>query len=72
MKDMKNMPTITEAASLTGASHWTIRRYLKLGIIESILDGNQKRLKPGSIGKIRKRLLEHGGPGGRPPLNIKA
>ncbi len=66
MKDMKDMPTITEAASLTGASHWTIRRYLRLGFIEAVLDGNQKRLKLGSIGKIRKRLRERGGPAGGP------
>lgn len=63
---MREMPTINEAAAAVPCSHWTIRRYLRMGIVEAVRDGNRLRLKPGSIKTIRRRLLEHGGPGGMP------
>ena len=60
------MQSIGDIAQEVGCSHWTIRRYLKRGIVRGF-QGNRGKwyLEPGEVPKIRRHLEQHGGPGGR-------
>ena len=58
---------IEDFAREVGCSHWTIRRYLKRGIVKGLKDDRGTwHFEPGAAPKIRRHLEQHGGPGGRP------
>jgi hypothetical protein len=60
------MDNIEETAEQVPCSPWTVRRYLKRGIVKGY---RGKRgawyLDRGAAAKIRHHLEQHGGPGGR-------
>jgi hypothetical protein len=61
------MLDIDELAQEADCVHWTIRRYVKLGIVTGWKDKRGKwHFDPGEADKIRRRMRERGGPGGRP------
>ena len=68
MKNRKRM-SIEQTANVAACSHWTVRRYLKLGVISGLKDKQGTwSLDPDTPAKIRQHLEQHGGPGGRPLL----
>ena len=61
------MLTIEELAREADCSHWTIRRYLKRGIVKGLKDQSGTwQIDPSAAPEIRHHLEQHGGPGGRP------
>jgi len=61
------LPTIPQVAHAAEVSYWTVRRYIDRGVIEAYRDqAGQFRCEPGAAAKVRRHILAHGGPGGRP------
>ena len=58
---------IKEVARAVPCSHWTVRAYLKRGIIHGTRDERRRWHLGSDIPRqIRDHLAMHGGPGGRP------
>ena len=61
--------SIPEVARAVPCSHWTVRAYLKQGIIHGTRDERGWwQLGPDVPRQIRTHMAAHGGPGGRPLL----
>lgn len=64
---LQALPTIPEVAAAAGVSYWTVRRYVRRGVVTAYRDQRgQLRLEPEAAEKVRQRYRAHGGPGGRP------
>ena len=62
------MNTLFEAGAEEDMSHWTFRRYLRMGVIEGHLINGQWYLEKKEQAKARRHFEQHGGPAGRPML----
>ena len=61
------MQTIEEIAREADCSHWTVRRYLKRGIIKGFRNNlGAWRFEDSVVQDIRRHMEQHGGPAGRP------
>lgn len=61
------LPTVLEVAEQAQLSVVTLRRYIKIGVIEVFKDRRGWiRCEPNAVEKVRAHFLAHGAPGGRP------
>lgn len=59
--------SIIEVARAVPCSHWTIRAYLKRGIIRGVQNEcGRWELSADALRQARSHLAAHGGPAGRP------
>lgn len=61
------MQTIEEIARVAGCSHWTVRKYIRRGIIRGLRNNlGAWRFEDSVAQDIRRQMEQHGGPAGRP------
>ena len=64
---MQDRLTVYEVANEADCTHWTVRNYLRRGVIEGLKDsGGKWWLHPDTPQQIREHMRENGGPGGMP------
>ncbi len=66
---MREGLSIPEVARAVPCSHWTVRAYLKRGIVCGTRDERGRwQMGPETPRQVREHMNAHGGPGGRPLL----
>ena len=64
---MQDRISVVEAADEADCHDWTVRKYLRRGVIEGLKDASGKIwLHPDTPRQIREHMRSFGGPGGRP------
>jgi len=61
------MHTIEEIAKAAGCSHWTVRRYIRRGIVKGFRNNlGAWRFEDSAADDIRRHMEQNGGPAGIP------
>jgi len=62
---MQDRLTVDQVAAEAGCTHWTVRNYLRRGVIEGLRGPRgQWWLRLDAPQQIREHMAAHGGPGG--------
>ncbi len=64
---MQDRLTVDEVAAQAGCTHWTVRNYLRKGVIEGLRGRRgQWFFALDAPRQVREHMARHGGPGGMP------